>query len=489
VIALLVLAVAAASASAASTPKPAPKLPPTTVKPPNSAGPLIWTAPTELVAQPIDDITCPSVTLCVGIDRSGSVLWSTDPVGGPGTWQSADVDSSNELTGISCPATTLCVAVDSAGNVITSPSPTGAGSWTVAKVDPNKTANNTDSGGAVLMRGVACPSTGLCVAVDAAGNALISTDPTGGPTAWADDHIDNNATLGCTGGGITCQPPVVGIACPAITLCVAIDFSGNILTSTDPAAVGPWVSTPTDGGGLSSLWGISCPTVGFCETVDGAQRRAISFNPANPGGQYQRLLADSLYGVWCESQTLCLSSVETPGGISGLIGSFNPSTAAPTWSFSSLGGVNTVACISAALCVAGDDEGDIAMGATTTTLSAGLKTQLLSTRHLPTIARLLKTGVDKLTFTAPIAATLTLNWTIKGTTALPVTLATASVSYVTPGAKPVTLALTPAGRAVLKGLTRRITVTATATFTAGTGSVSAVRKLTLLHPPKPAKKH
>jgi hypothetical protein len=380
------------------------------------------------------------------------------------------------------------VPVDSAGNVVTSQSPTGPGSWTVAKVDPSKTANNTDSGGAVLVRGVACPSTGLCVAVDAAGDALISTAPTGGATAWALDHIDNNSTLGCTVGGITCQAPIVGIACPSITRCAAIDFSGNILTSADPAAVGPWTSTPTDGGGLSSLWGISCPVASFCEAVDGAQRRAITFNPANPGGQYQRLLADSLYGVWCESQTLCLSSVETSGGISGLLGSSNPSTAAPSWSFSSLGGVNTVACISAALCIAGDDEGDIAMGATTTALSAGIKAQLLSTRHLPTIARLLKAGADKFTFTAPIAGTLQLTWTAKGSAALPVSVATATVDYTTAASKPVVLALTPAGRALLKGLTRRITVTATAIFTAGTGSVSAERKLTLLHPPKPAKK-
>ena len=229
----------------------------------DSSGPLLWTAPGGADVRPIDSISCPSTALCVAVDRGGYVLWSTDPAGGPLAWNATDVDGNAELTSVSCPSTVLCVAVDAAGNVITSQSPTGGGSaWAVTRVDRSTTQNNTDNAGSVLVRGVSCPSTTLCVAVDAAGNALVSTDPTGGASAWSTTHIDTNASYGCTGTGLSCQPPLVGISCPSSALCAAVDFSGNLLTTTDPAAALPWTSTPTDGGGLSSLYGISCPVIG-----------------------------------------------------------------------------------------------------------------------------------------------------------------------------------------------------------------------------------
>ena len=204
----------------------------------SSPGPLLWTAPVGIDTQPIDSMACPSTVLCVAVDRAGQVLWSTDPAGGPRAWAAADVDGATEMTSISCPSTALCVAVDAAGDVITSTDPAGgAAAWTVARFDPSTTRNNTDNAGGVLVRGVSCPSTGLCVAVDAAGNVLVSADPTGGASAWTIVHIDTATSYGCTGVGLACQPPLTAIACPATTLCAAVDFSGNLLTTVSTAAV------------------------------------------------------------------------------------------------------------------------------------------------------------------------------------------------------------------------------------------------------------
>ena len=452
----------------------------------NSPGPLLWTAPGGVDGQPIDSIACPSTTLCVAVDRGGDVLWSTDPAGGPSAWELADVDGSNEMTVVSCPSTTLCVAVDGAGNMITSPNPTGGGSsWTVARVDDSKTQSNTDNAGSVLLRGVSCPSTALCVAVDAAGNAVVSTDPTGGATAWTTTHVDTDVSLGCTGTGLTCQPPLVGITCPATTQCVAIDFSGNLLSTMDPTGTAPWTSTPTAGGGLSSLFGISCPVIGFCATADGDAGRAITFNPAAPTAQTSRSLPYSLDGIWCRSRSLCLASVETEGGISGLLGSYDPAAYASRWSLSSLGGGNAVACPSASLCLAGDDEGNISAGVTTKAITTGLTAELLSTRHLPTIAALDRTRRDTFLFTSPIAAQVQLAWTVAGTAGMPVTVASTSHRFATPGRAKLTLRLSVAGRRLFKAATRRLKLGATATFAAGTGSVSAVKTLTFTHPPRP----
>jgi hypothetical protein len=453
----------------------------------NSAGPLLWTAPAAVDITAIDAMACPSTRLCLAVDRSGKVLWSTHPAGGSRTWLAAKVDGGNELTGIACPSTGLCVAVDGAGNVITSQNPTGGqAAWRVVKIDSSATQANTDTTGSVLLRGVSCPSTGLCVAVDGAGNALASTNPTGPAAAWTIAHADADRSYGCGGTGLTCQPPLVGVSCPSIALCAAVDFSGNILTTRNPTAPGPWNSAPTDGNRLSSLWGISCPLVGFCATVDGTAGRAITFNPAVPTVQHARALPDALYGIWCQSASLCLASVHTRAGLSGLLGSYNPTAPASTWSLSSLGAINTVACPSAAMCVAGDDQGHVAAGVTTHAVATLLINRLLPRRHLPTIAALDRTRRARFVFTSPIAARVTLAWTVPGRiTHTPVMIASAGHSFSAPGTAALTLRLTRAGVRLFRAATTRVTVTATATFAAGTGSLRVVRTRTFTHPPKP----
>jgi hypothetical protein len=453
--------------------------------PASSPGPLLWTAPAGVDTEPIDSISCPSTALCVAVGRGGHILWSTDPAGGRLTWAAADVDGNSEMTSVSCPSTTLCVAVDGAGNVITSADPTGgAAAWTVVHFDPSTTQNNTDNAGSVLVRGVSCPSTALCVAVDAAGNALVSTNPTAGAAAWAITHIDTNTSYGCTGTGLACQPPVVAIACPSTALCTAADFSGNLLTTASPTTTGPWTSTSTDPGRLSSLYGVSCPEIGFCATVDGSAARVITFNPLVPTRQLSHSLPDSLYGIWCQSSSLCLASVETSGGISGLLGSFDPGAPRSTWSLSSLGGVNSVACPSASLCLAADDEGNIAAGETTKAITSGLIAELLSGRHLPTIAALAKSGQDKLVFTSSIASQVTLTWTVAGTGKTRLTIGSASYHFTTPSTASLTLQLSKAGQRLFSSAKARLTLTATATFSASTGTVTASKRLTFRHPPK-----
>ncbi len=451
-----------------------------------SAGPLLWTAPGAVDSAPIDAMACPSTGLCVAVDRAGKVLWSTNPAGGSSTWLAATVDGGNELTGIACPSTGLCVAVDGAGNVITSQNPAGGQTaWTVATIDSSPTQANTDSGGPVLLRGVSCPSTGLCVAVDGAGNALAATNPTGGAAAWTITHADTDRSYGCSGPGLTCQPPLVGVSCPSIALCAAVDFSGNILTTPNPTAAGPWSSTPTDGGRLSSLWGISCPLAGFCATVDGTAGRAITFNPALPAVQHTRALPDAPYGIWCRSPSLCLASVQTPGGLSGLLGSYNPTASASTWSLSGLGAINAVACPSASMCVAGDDQGEVAAGLTTHAIATLLGRRLLPRRHLPTIAALDRTRRERFILTSPIAARVALTWTVPGTAAsTSVTIASASHGFRTPGTAALTLRLTPAGVRLFRAATKPVTVTATATFATGSGALRTAQTRSFSHPPK-----
>jgi hypothetical protein len=454
----------------------------------SSPGPVLWTVPAGVDTAPIDSVACPSLGFCVAVDRAGNVLWSANPTGGARAWLAADVDGANELTSVSCPATTLCVAVDAAGNAVTSQNPAGgAGAWAVAKIDSSATANNTDNAGSVLLRGVSCPSTSLCVAVDAAGNVLASGNPAGGSSVWTITHADANRSHGCSGGGLACQPPFVAVSCPSTALCAAVDFSGNLLTSDTPTSPGPWASVSAQGGALGSLWGISCPTLGFCAAVDGAGGQAITFNPATPGLRRAHPLPASAYGIWCQSASLCQASAQPKGGLSSVLGSYNPGAPKPTWTSSPLGAVNAIACPSPSVCIAGDDQGNIVAGATTRGLTSLLRDTVLSTRRLPSIATLLRTPHERYILTTPIAGKVTLTWTVPGArlSAPPVTLATTSHTFRGPGTATLTLRLNRTAVRRFRAATKRLAVTGTATFTASTGMLRTTRMLAFTRSGKP----
>src|SRR5690349_11451612 len=118
---------------------------------------------------------------------SGSPIASPSPTTGPLTWSAPQrIDhqppfAGNRLEGISCPSGGLCVATDQLGNVVTSRDPIGgAAAWTVIHVDPTKDPTSE----AANLSAVSCPNSGLCVAVDYSGNVVTSTTPTGGAAAW-----------------------------------------------------------------------------------------------------------------------------------------------------------------------------------------------------------------------------------------------------------------------------------------------------------------
>jgi hypothetical protein len=158
---------------------------------------------------------------------------------------------------VSCLSSGLCVAVDDAGNVVTSSNPTaGAAAWAVNKVDGSYNS----------LRGVACPSSSLCVVVDDCGNVVTSSNPTG--SVWIVTHIDGRSDCSLLTSGAS-PGSLGGVSCPSATQCVVVDSSGNVVTSSNPTGgKAAWKITNVDraGAGLSS---VSCPSPSLCVTVDG----------------------------------------------------------------------------------------------------------------------------------------------------------------------------------------------------------------------------
>ncbi len=251
-------------------------------------------------------ISCPSENLCVAVSWEGFAYVSTDPSGGAGTWSTSDLNEDSggdtHLDSVSCPSRSLCVAVSTGrtrsgpagGRILTTADPT-SGHWQAAQLD-----------GSLDFTSVSCGSPQLCVAVTEDGRIVVSSDPTGGVSAW-------RVVGGPKGAG-----GLGTVACAQNALCVAGDAGGNLLASTAPGAPGAtW--TATNGGGSVLLTGVSCPTATRCVAVDNNGDVLASINPAGGAGswQFENLAPfhqtglegeakNALFGVSCASPTLCV---------------------------------------------------------------------------------------------------------------------------------------------------------------------------------------
>lgn len=111
---------------------------------------------------------------------------------------------------------------------------------------------------------LSCPSARLCVGVDASGRIVSSTRPTGDGAGWRVQMISG------PGGPVQLRE----VSCPSTGLCVAIGTGDNVASSTDPGASGSqWRLTQVTESSPSvdpdeSLGGIDCPTVSLCVGTD-----------------------------------------------------------------------------------------------------------------------------------------------------------------------------------------------------------------------------
>jgi hypothetical protein len=262
------------------------------------------------------------------------------------SWSNAAIPGAAALTGISCASNTLCVAVDEAGDALLSTDPSAGASaiWSRVKLP-----------GAAALTGISCASNTLCVAVDRSGNALVSTNPTNAGSWSAPLEIDKGNTLS-------------SISCAAGTLCVAVDGAGRALISGEPATVGSWHPRQIDSVALASV-SCSAAPAGVCVAVDEEGNALASGNiaapgpPTGPGPTWSTTPIEEPglgppSAVSCAAAGLCVA-VENGGGA---YVSDDPTAAAPSWTFA---GIDTptrlsgVSCISTGLCAAVDRAGRV----------------------------------------------------------------------------------------------------------------------------------
>jgi hypothetical protein len=396
------------------------------------------------------------------------------------------VDGANAFTAVSCPSVSLCVATDAVGNIVTSTRPAGgASAWTVAHAD-----GTTNFSGGPLLTGVSCPSVSACVAVDGMGNTVTSQAPVLGPQTWHLTHVDNGITYECYHygeAGPQSQPALEGVSCPSASLCVAVDFAGNVLTSTNPTAGSPaWSGADPYGGTVPGLWGVSCPSVSFCLAVDGYGGNVMSLDPAHAGSSQTSTSLQPLeaqFNVNCASGSLCFSG--------DLFESSNPTGGTSAWTHvrlavrKSSSVVAGVSCTPALLCAAFDDSGNVIQGTTPTRLKAHLSPQLRPSGPAARIRRLLKSGGYVTTLSTPIKGSVAISWFMKSRgsagTRNPVLIAKTKPMSVGPVPRRIRIALTPRGRTLLAGRSS-IRLIVSAAFTPAEGGEVATRKPVTLEP-------
>jgi hypothetical protein len=219
-------------------------------------------------------VSCPSTTFCVAVGGEGTIATSTDPAGGAAAWSVTHLPVPLQLRGVSCDSPTFCVAVGdtgtdsrplptNSGEVVSSTAPL-AGLWT--QVEP--------PGAHAALYGVSCPLASLCVSGDMFGNVVGTASPTGPASAWTSFPV-----------GGTVQ--ITGADCVSTTQCLLVDNNGNALTSADPlAGSGAWtlqnlVPYSYEPFIPNALWSDSCPTAEFC-AIGGTGEVLTSTDPAAP---------------------------------------------------------------------------------------------------------------------------------------------------------------------------------------------------------------
>jgi hypothetical protein len=285
------------------------------------------------------------VAAFVGMLLAGGLLATAGPAlaGSPLSWASPiSIDdqppfaSPVAITDVSCPSTGLCVAVDSAGDVLSSTDPTGgAGAWIRA------------SGVAEGFTAVSCPSIELCVAVGQGGVIATSIDPAGGADAWALANVVAPGDLEAQGGDLE------AVSCASVSLCVATDNHGDVWTSTHPTGgASAWIKTNVDGSHILS--GVSCPTESLCVAVDYNGGDVVtSTDPAGGVGAWTVTGIDPghmLFDVSCSYESLCVATDDYGNALT----STDPTGGASAWSSAHVSGglIEHVSCASWGFCVA-----------------------------------------------------------------------------------------------------------------------------------------
>jgi hypothetical protein len=195
---------------------------------------------------------------------------------------------------------------------------------------------------------VSCPTSTFCVAADFNGDVVTSSNPTSGATSWT---VQTTQAL----SGYD------GVSCVGTSLCVIVDAGGGVTTSTNPASATPAWSQAAPVDVNNFLNAVSCVSTTFCVAADSSGNVVISTNPTGGVPAWAVTNVDggqSIVSMSCASTALCVG-----GDLAGdVVASTNPTGGAGAWTVSIVDSTHQVAgmsCPSTTLCVGVDNAGNV----------------------------------------------------------------------------------------------------------------------------------
>jgi hypothetical protein len=306
-----------------------------------TGGPGAWQSYQLPAGWEASDLTCPTASFCAALGLNGTILTTNDPLGGSFTWQSAAYSTTDGGDALACASATLCVIGTWDGTVFSSKNPTGGpGDWTAATVMP--------------IGRLSCPTANLCAGVGIYGlNVAVTTDPTGGSSAWSETTLDSNEYSNGS----------AQITCRSDGFCVALDADGSVATTHDAqsgAATWSRVQQTSPPSGDGSTWGAAtCPADNFCAAPAPAGSIDISTDPAGPTGSWTGTQIDGYNlptGVSCTSDAFC-AAVDDAGNV---LTTTQPQTPG-YWNATAIAGhpLTAISCMAGPTCIAVDTGGDV----------------------------------------------------------------------------------------------------------------------------------
>jgi hypothetical protein len=283
---------------------------------------------------------------------------------------------------------------------------------------------------------------------------------------------------------------VDGVSCPSVSLCVAVDLSGDIITSMAPAGRRPeWRVThvnPPEG-----LASVSCPSISLCVAADPQPGGFfVSTRPAGGASSWRmvRLSGFAPASVSCATQSLCVAIDQFT---SRAIASPDPSGGAASWSAAQidinyLGGAR-ISC-NRSFCIVGDEVGAAVLGfpaprPSPAHLAKTLRKQLIPSARQAAFIR--KRRGYLYSFRIPAPGQLTVSWYSPAAHSdsahqrlRPILLATANAYIGADTTDRIKLHLTREGRRLLRR-DAPLTVTAEARFTNAQHTLVARARFTL----------
>jgi hypothetical protein len=464
----------------------------------SSWGPSAVIDPPDALQLPsaIGGISCPTTSFCLaGDDRGDDVVYNGSGWSTPQQAGAIAGDAASSVTGVSCTSATFCAAVTTDPDGINQV----GDAWTYNGTAWDSTANQIDPS---PFTAVSCAAQSFCAGVDGAGDAVTYN----GSTWSAPNQMDNG------GGGLD------SVSCPAETFCAAVDTNGNVVTYNGStwntpqhldttAAQSSATPTPTQ------LNSVSCSTQSFCVAVDEHGNAVIDETPpantAPPtiaGTTQQGNTLTATTGTWSGSPTAfayhwqdCTGASCTPiagatsstyalttGDVGHTIevavtatnggGNSTPVSSAPT---------AAVTAIPPTPPPAPNPPPPAASGPTAAQITAALHKLHGPTGKAATIGSILKHGGVALSFTAPGAGKLTIDWYLvvkHGKKTVKTVVAKGTRTITKPGKTTVTIKLTGKGKQLFKHLKKTLKLTMTSAFTPAGGKPTTVSRTLKLKP-------